>query len=115
MPVWPTWLLWGYQPASTAARLAPTAAPRVSAKPSTGEKSPPVPRPPETTIEASVSSGRPDLAFGLRSVIGAALARSERATSTRSMAPAAGAGEIAAELGLTAMIAAPLVTCDFTV
>jgi hypothetical protein len=37
LPVWPTWLVCGYQPASTAAREAPTAAPRLSAKASTGE------------------------------------------------------------------------------
>jgi hypothetical protein len=41
----------------------------VSAKASTLEKSPPVPRPPETTMAASVSSGRPDFSLGLRSVI----------------------------------------------
>src|SRR6476620_290225 len=32
LPVWPTWLVCGYQPASTAARDAPTAAPSESAK-----------------------------------------------------------------------------------
>ena len=63
--------------ASTAAREAPTAAPRLSAKFSTGLKSPPVPRPPETTIAASVSSGRPVAFFGSEEVIFAALAASE--------------------------------------
>ncbi len=36
------------------------ALPSESASDSTGAKSPPVPRPPETTIAASVSSGRPE-------------------------------------------------------
>src|SRR4030081_3430941 len=35
-PVWPTWCAYGIQPASTAARLAPTAAPRVWARARTG-------------------------------------------------------------------------------
>src|ERR671920_670819 len=49
LPVWPTWLVCGYQPASTAAREAPTAAPRESARASTTEKfsALPTPRPPE--------------------------------------------------------------------
>ena len=63
LPVCPTWYACGYQPESTAARDAPTAAPSASASASTGAKSPPVPRPPETTIAASVSSGRPLAAF----------------------------------------------------
>ncbi|CAB4615789.1 unannotated protein [freshwater metagenome] len=51
-----------------AARDAPTAAPSESAKASTAAKSPLVPRPPETTIFASVSSGRPPLATGSSAV-----------------------------------------------
>jgi hypothetical protein len=60
MPVWPTWNLCGYQPASVTAREAPTAAPRESASFSISSKSSaePTPRPPETTIAASASSGR---------------------------------------------------------
>src|SRR5512143_759583 len=58
LPVWPTCQSFGTQPASTAARLAPTAAPSSSASASTGLKSPFVPRPPETIARASVSSGR---------------------------------------------------------
>src|SRR5512138_1985088 len=57
-PVWPTCQSFGTQPASTAARLAPTAAPSSSASASTGLKSPFVPRPAATTTRASVSSGR---------------------------------------------------------
>src|SRR5690606_37252051 len=80
LPVWPTCEECGYQPASTAAREAPTAAPSESAKSSTGEKSPPVPRPPETTIAASASSGRPEDFRGSEAVIRAALASSEMLT-----------------------------------
>ena len=52
LPVWPTWNWCGYQPASVAAREAPTAAPSESASFSIRAKfSPaPTPRPPETTI-----------------------------------------------------------------
>ena len=110
LPVWPTWLLCGYQPASTAARLAPTAAPSESANSSTGLKSPPVPRPPETTIAASVSSGRPVAFLGCESVIRAARAVSLRVTSKASTAPAAGDASSGTEFGLTAMIEVPVVT-----
>src|SRR6478672_11542442 len=115
LPVCPTWLVCGYQPASTAAREAPTAAPRESANSSTLEKSPPVPRPPETTIAASVSSGRPVAALGWRSVILAVLAASEIVTSTTSSAAAPETASGAAEFGFTAMIGVPLVTVALTV
>src|ERR1044072_9243433 len=70
LPVWPTWLVCGYQPASTAAREAPTAAPSESARASMIAKfsAPLTPRPPETTIAASVSSGRPVDSRGVRPV-----------------------------------------------
>src|SRR5438094_10623479 len=58
LPVCPTCRSLGCQPASTTAREAPTAALSASASASIGLKSPLVPRPPETTTEASVSSGR---------------------------------------------------------
>src|SRR6266851_4596265 len=58
LPVWPTCRSLGCQPASTTARDAPTAALSTSASCSMGLKSPLVPRPPETTTRASVSSGR---------------------------------------------------------
>src|SRR5699024_6648834 len=115
LPVWPTCEECGYQPASTAAREAPTAAPRVSAKVSTGPKSPPVPRPPETTIGASVSSGRPVCFFGSDAVILAALACSEMLTESSSKAPAPLACSGAAEFGLTQMIGVPWVTFAVTV
>ena len=59
-PVWPTCAACSTQPASTAARDAPTAAPSSSASCSTREKSSPTPRPPTTTVLASVSLGRDD-------------------------------------------------------
>ncbi|MCY1458349.1 hypothetical protein D9M71_757230 [compost metagenome] len=64
LPVWPTCMSFGTKPASTAAREAPTAAPSLSARLYRCLKlSPlPMPRPPETTILAAVSSGRSDLA-----------------------------------------------------
>src|SRR5690242_21112636 len=102
LPVGPTCEVGGYQPASTAARLAPTAAPRESAKSSTLEKSPAVPRPPETTMAASVSSGRPVACFGLDSVTLAPLAASDGAKSSTSSAAAPAASSGVAELGLTA-------------
>ena len=60
-PVWPIWKRCGRQPASTAAREAPTAAPITLASDSRMTKfsGPLSPRPPETTISASASSGRP--------------------------------------------------------
>src|SRR5215212_5167411 len=115
LPVWPTWNECGYQPESTAARDAPTAAPRESANASTSVKSPPVPRPPDTTIAASVSSGRPDASLGADDVILAVLAASEMSAVTASTAPAAGAASGAVELGLTVMTGAPLAMEDFTV
>ena len=115
MPVWPTWLACGYQPASTAARLAPTAAPSESANSSTGEKSPPVPRPPETTIAASVSSGRPVAFLGWLSVTLAALAASLTVNAKASTTPAAGEASSGTELGFTAMIGVPVVTFAVTV
>src|SRR5574342_298867 len=58
LPVCPTCQSLGTHPASTAARLAPSAAFKSSASPSSSLKSPLVPRPPATTTRASVSSGR---------------------------------------------------------
>src|SRR6185312_3540486 len=117
LPVWPTWNWCGYQPASVTAREAPTAAPRASAsfsmilKPS----SEPVPRPPETTICASDSSGRSPFSAITRSVTLATLAASEAAKETASTAaaPAAASGLIA--FGRTAMIGVPCLTTECTV
>jgi len=63
-PVWPTCKSWLHQPASTAAREAPIAAPNESAKFSTAVQSASIPRPPETTMLASVNSGRAPFCFG---------------------------------------------------
>src|SRR4051794_14138569 len=117
LPVWPTWLVCGYQPASTAARDAPTAAPRESASASMTEKfsAPLTPRPPETTIAASVSSGRPVDWRGVRETTLVPVASSPKVTDSCSTAPAAGAASTGAELGLTVMTGTPLLTLDLVV
>ena len=60
LPVWPTWRSLETKPASTAAREAPTAAPSRSARSYSSLKLSPlfIPRPPDTTILAPLSSGR---------------------------------------------------------
>src|SRR5690349_11215308 len=117
LPVWPTWLVCGYQPASTAARDAPTAAPRESARASMTAKfsEPLTPRPPETTIAASVSSGRPVDSRGVRPVTLVPVACCENDTVRASTVPAAGAASTAAELGLTVITGMPLATRDLVV
>ena len=83
LPVWPIWWLWGIQPASVAARDAPTAPPSASASSPTRSKPSalPRPRPPETMIAASVISGRPEDSASTRSEILARVALSGRDTS----------------------------------
>lgn len=68
------------------------------------------PRPPETTIAASVSSGRPVDSRGVRETIFVPVAFSEKETVSASTAPAAGAASTGAELGLTVMTGVPLET-----
>src|SRR5438270_6253562 len=84
----------GTQPASVAARDAPTAAPSESATCSTTLKlsAEPTPRPPETITDASCRDGREPLASATRSAILAALAASDRltCTGTGSAAPLCG-------------------------
>jgi hypothetical protein len=75
---------------------------------------PPTPRPPETTIAASVSSGGHPFSSVTRSTIFAAVAEALSATVTSLRAPAAGAASGAVELGRTVMIGVPLVTFDCT-
>mmetsp|Transcript_15411 Transcript_15411/g.53525 ORF Transcript_15411/g.53525 Transcript_15411/m.53525 type:complete len:205 (+) Transcript_15411:221-835(+) len=60
LPVWPTCMSLGTNPASTAAREAPTAAPSLSASAYSISKFSPLfmPRPPLTTTRADDSSGR---------------------------------------------------------
>src|ERR1700689_916704 len=97
LPVWPTWNACGYQPASTTARDAPTAAPSESASCSMipNPSADPMPRPPETTIEASDSSGRSLASATTCSVIFAVLAASDAVNVTASTAAAAGGGAAA--------------------
>ena len=115
LPVCPIWKECGIQPESTAAREAPTAAPRESASCSTGSKLPPVPRPPATTIAASVSSGRPVALRGWEATICAFLAESDTVAANSSTAAAPSASSGVAELGLTVMIGVPVVTFAVTV
>jgi hypothetical protein len=74
-----------------------------------------VPRPPETTIAASVSSGRPVAFRGSGATILAAFAASEIVTATCSTAPAPSACSGVAAFGFTVMIGVPLVTLAVTV
>src|SRR5699024_2729133 len=115
LPVCPTWKQCGYQPESTAAREAPTAAPSASASPSTAEKSPPVPRPPDTTMAASVSSGRPVASLGFESTMRSDWAASEMSALISSTVPAPDTASGAAEFGLTAITGIPLVIVLSTV
>src|SRR5215468_8409040 len=90
-PVCPIWKRCGRQPASTAAREAPTAAPITLASDSRMTKfsGPLRPRPPETTISASASSGRPVADSSRRSTrLMAAPGRVTAAFSTLAVAPA---------------------------
>src|SRR3954452_14121802 len=86
----------GTQPASTTAREAPTAAPSESASVSMIVKlsALPMPRPPDTTTDASESCGREPFSSTTESTIFAPLAASETVTDTDtfSAAPDTGAG-----------------------
>lgn len=73
------------------------------------------PRPPETTIAASVSSGRPVDSRAVREVTFVPVACSEKVTERASTVPAAGAASTAAEFGLTVMTGVPLETRDLVV
>ncbi len=73
------------------------------------------PRPPETTIAASVSSGRPVDSRGVRETTLVPVAFSEKETVSASTAPAAGAASTGAELGFTVMTGVPLETRDLVV
>ncbi|GAA1259855.1 hypothetical protein GCM10009646_54860 [Streptomyces aureus] len=73
------------------------------------------PRPPETTIAASVRSGRPVDSRGVRAVTLVPVACPENATVRASTVPAAGADSTGALLGLTVMTGVPLETRDLVV
>src|SRR5439155_2559639 len=62
LPVWPTCAAYGYQPASTTARVAPTAPPSACASASTSANfsGSPSPRPPATITSASSIDGPVD-------------------------------------------------------
>jgi hypothetical protein len=66
-----------------------------------------VPRPPETTTAASVSSGRPLAFLGSLLTMRAVLAASEIITSTCSVAGSVGAASGVTAFGLTVMTGAP--------
>src|SRR5215203_27565 len=72
-PVWPTCVAYGYQPASTTARVAPTAPPRALARSSTSEKASgePRPRPPATTMSASSIEGPSDSSCACSTMVAA--------------------------------------------
>src|SRR4029453_15468271 len=106
---------YGYHTASTAAREAPTAPPRTSANSSTAVKSPPVPRPPDMTTAASVSSGRPLDFLGSELTMRAVFAASEIVTWICSVAGSVGAASGVTAFGLTVTIGAPCVTDAITV
>jgi len=74
----------------------------------------PTPRPPETTIEASVSSGLAPRCWTTRSVILACFAASLTAqlTGSRTAGPSAASGVIA--FGRMAMIGVPVLTRELT-
>src|SRR5271165_2527987 len=114
LPVWPTWNWWGYQPASVTARDAPTAAPRASASSSMilNPSADPVPRPPDTTICASVRSGRSPLSAAARSVTVAVFAAPDAANETATSSAAPCDGSALTAFGRTAMMGVPLVTRD---
>ncbi|OEV19819.1 hypothetical protein AN221_15405, partial [Streptomyces nanshensis] len=99
------------------ARDAPTAAPRLSASASIRGKfsAPFTPRPPETTIAASVSSGRPVDSRGVRATTFVPVAAAPNDTARASTAPAAAAGSTGAEFGFTVITGTPLETRDFVV
>src|SRR5438094_9997850 len=89
----------GTQPASVAAREAPTAAPIESANCSTTLKfsADPTPRPPDTITDASCSDGRDPLASSTRSSTLADRAASDSETTTGTTSAAPGAGTAATE------------------
>lgn len=65
------------------------------------------PRPPETTIAASVSSGRPVDSRGVRDSTFVPVACAEKLTDRASTAPAAGAASTGAEFGFTVITGTP--------
>src|SRR5215203_1475982 len=83
-PVWPTWVAYGYQPASTTARVAATAPPSAFASSSARENASgePRPRPPATITSASSIDG-PLCSSCACSTISARVEKSSSCGSTR--------------------------------
>ena len=79
----------------------------MSAKDSTAAKSPFVPRPPETTTDASVSSGRPPLTGGCEDEIEDFFAASEIVTATLSLVALDELRSASTEFGRSVMTAVP--------
>src|SRR6266508_335896 len=75
----------------------------------------PTPRPPETTMDASVSSGRAPFDSATRSTTRARVSRSDSVTGTGSTAGVTGAGVGVTELGRTVTSGRPRVTRDLTI
>src|SRR5437016_1417044 len=107
----------GTQPASVAAREAPTAAPIESASCSTTLKfsADPTPRPPDTITDASCSDGLDPLASSTRSSTLADLAASDNETGTDTSWAAPAAGAAATELARRLITGVPLATFEVTV
>ena len=99
----------GTKPASTAAREAPTAAPSLSAKLSSSLKFSPfcIPRPPETTTRAAVSSGRSDFASSSPTKAERPASWALDTASTLAVPPWAGTGSKAVPRTDTTFLASP--------
>ena len=82
----------------------------MTAKPS----APPTPRPPDTTMAASVSSGRPPLVAAVCPVTVAFVAASDSVTDTSVRAGVVAAATGAVEFGRTVKIGVPRVTEEWT-
>ena len=117
LPVWPTWLVCGYQPASTAAREAPTAAPSESASSSTIAKF--------SAVDAT-AAGDHDRGLGQLGTAGRLARRAggdlgaggrvaERDTEAPPRRRRPERPPPATEFGLTVMTGVPLVTRDLVV
>ena len=101
-PVWPTWCWWPIQLESTADRDAPTAERGMSAeisRRSSKFSGPFMPRPPEMTTSASLTSISPPLSWRT-SVTSARAAAGGISTASLMISPAAAAGTAGKTLGL---------------
>jgi hypothetical protein len=107
LPVWPTCQSFGAYPASTAARLAPSAAPSLSASGvSTSLNLSPEPsaRPPLTMILAAVSSGRSLLAISLPTYADSPLSATAATVSIAAEPPSPAASKPVVRTVMTLMV-----------